>query len=131
MRKLGIWPSLISEIIKSWTQATTRHGTSQSLKLERKQILEEPEHVELFQTHLTTMWEVAHRHAQEVEVCQEHQEEGEAGTRFKQVVRSREANLPLLFRISPETAPNPPFSFTSLLLGKRLTTANFLTLSIV
>ena len=41
-----------------------RHRVSQSLKMKREQIVEEPEHAE-------------------VEVCQEDQGEGEAGRRFK------------------------------------------------
>ena len=41
------------------------------LKEKQEQILEEPEHANLFQTHVTQMWEDAHKRAQEVEVCQE------------------------------------------------------------
>ena len=67
------------------------------LKLERKQILEK--HVELFQTHVTTMWEDTNICSQEDKVCQEDQGEGEAGRRFKTGSPRKQSQTPIFFHL--------------------------------
>ena len=77
-----------SESIK---QANTKVVNSRDFKTQgqsefkekQEQILEEPEHVNLFQTYVTTMWEDAHKRAHKVEVSQEVQREGEVGRRVQ------------------------------------------------
>ena len=71
---------------ENWKPRTSKHkgrdfktqGQSK-IKENQDQILEEPEHFNLFQTYVTPMWEDAHKRTQEVEVSQEVQREGEVG----------------------------------------------------